>query len=88
MSYSYKVLQRGFIGGALRDPGNPRHDPYVTEDKLDPQPSWLELIKKPAKKRAPVKKMEKAAATQAVDNPPAPGQFQGKVATDQVKFED
>jgi hypothetical protein len=41
--YKYKVLKKCFIGGTLREPGG-RHDPYVSDVKLDPQPSALKLL--------------------------------------------
>ena len=42
----YKVLEKGFYGGILREPGG-RHDPVVTSKAIPKakMPSWLEEIK-------------------------------------------
>jgi hypothetical protein len=48
---SYKVKEKGFFGGVLREPGG-KHDPVVTSKPLKPVPSWLEEIKStPAQQR-------------------------------------
>lgn len=50
----YKVLKPGFFGGVFRTPGGP-HDPVITAQpfKKGACPSWLELLKTPAKKKKP-----------------------------------
>ncbi len=79
MSYSYRVLKRGFFAGTLRDPDG-KHDPVVVDKKLNPCPSWLELIdaKRPRRKPAANK-----------DAAPAGGSVQGvKMKGEDVKFDD
>ena len=40
----YKVKKACFCGNTYRVPGDPRHDPYITDEPIDPLPSYLELI--------------------------------------------
>lgn len=72
--YKYRVLEKCFIGNVLRTPGG-RHDPYVTDTKLTPCPSYLELEERERPPRKP-RKVE-----------PQPDVVQGKVAGEDLDFE-
>ena len=77
MTYTYKVLRKCFVGGVFREPDG-RHDPYVTDEKLDPCPSALELQKGQPTKRTRAPRPPTA---------PQPDKVQGKVPGEMVRFE-
>jgi len=78
MAYTYKVLRKCFVGGTLREPGG-RHDPYITDKKLNPCPSALELVegKKPRRNTKPP----------TPPSAPQPDQVQAKGPGEKVRFE-
>lgn len=79
MAYRYQVLRKCFVGDALRVPGG-KHDPYISDVKLDPCPSALKLLDEPG----PARKVNRPKKRDAA---PQPDQVQGRVKAQDMKFE-
>ena len=79
---TYKVTKTCFYGGVHRTP-NGRHARVVTDEPLDPVPSYLKLVDDADAEPKPARRGRPPKGSAA----PKPDSVQGKVAGEDVQFD-